>query len=62
MRVDELPSGVKSDVAVKLFGEDLEALEQASQAVTQLAMTLPGTANAFSESVSGGQPYVTVDS
>ena len=60
MRVDELTSGVKSDVAVKLFGEELETLEKAAQSIAQVAQTLPGTANVFSESVSGGQPYITI--
>ncbi len=59
MRVDELTSGVKSDVAVKVFGEDLEVLNDVGNAIVDVVRTLPGTANFYLEQP-GGQPYLNV--
>jgi cobalt-zinc-cadmium resistance protein CzcA len=60
MRVDELTSGVKSDVAVKVFGEDLETLNRVGEAIARLLPDLPGTDNFFLEQAIG-QPYLTVE-
>lgn len=60
MRVDELTSGVKSDLAVKIFGEDLFALGTVSDQVAALLPTLEGTGNFFVEQTVG-QPYLTVE-
>jgi len=59
MRVDELTSGVKSDVAVKVFGEDLEVLNEVGNAIVDVVRTLPGTANFYLEQP-GGQPYLNI--
>ncbi len=60
MRVDELTSGVKSDVAVKVFGEDLETLNRVGESIARLLPNLPGTDNFFLEQAIG-QPYLTVE-
>lgn len=60
MRVDELTSGVKSDVAIKIYGENLDSLSAISERMLPVIYQLQGTANAFVES-STGQPYVTVN-
>ncbi len=60
MRVDELTSGVKSDVAIKVYGENLDTLAAITDRMLPVINTLAGTANAFAES-STGQPYVTID-
>jgi cobalt-zinc-cadmium resistance protein CzcA len=60
MRVDELTSGVKSDVAVKVFGEDLETLNTIGENILKLVQTLPGTDNSFLEQTTG-QPYLTIE-
>jgi cobalt-zinc-cadmium resistance protein CzcA len=60
MRVDELTSGVKSDVAVKVFGEDLEELNRIGEAIVALLPRLPGTDNFYLEQAIG-QPYLTVE-
>ncbi|MEQ9104141.1 MAG: CusA/CzcA family heavy metal efflux RND transporter [Rhodothermales bacterium] len=60
MRVDELTSGVKSDIAVKLYGEDLDSLNAAASAIARVLPGLPGTDNIFVEK-SIGQPYLNVD-
>ena len=60
MRVDELTSGVKSDVAVKIYGEDLDRLEQIGTDIIGAVQTLPGTANFYMEHITG-QPYLTIE-
>ncbi len=59
MRVDELTSGVKSDLAVKVFGEDLEELNRIGETISKIVADLPGTSNYFIEQPIG-QPYLTI--
>ena len=59
MRVDELTSGVKSDVAVKIFGEDLAVLSEVGEAISRVVAGLPGTDNLFLEQPIG-QPYLNI--
>ncbi len=60
MRVDELTSGVKSDIAVKVFGEDLDMLNRVGNDVVSILGDIPGTANYFLEQTTG-QPYLNID-
>jgi cobalt-zinc-cadmium resistance protein CzcA len=60
MRVDELTSGVKSDLAVKLYGEDLELLESLGDRISAIVGQLPGTDNHYVEQPIG-QPYLTLE-
>jgi cobalt-zinc-cadmium resistance protein CzcA len=59
MRVDELTSGVKSDVAVKIYGEDLEELNQIGADILSVAQKLQGTDNSYLEQPIG-QPYLNI--
>ncbi len=59
MRVDELTSGVKSDVAVKIYGEDLEALNEIGANILSVAQKLQGTDNSYLEQPIG-QPYLNI--
>lgn len=59
MRVDELTSGVKSDLAVKIYGEDLDQLNQIGENISAIVSELTGTANFFVEQPIG-QPYLTI--
>jgi cobalt-zinc-cadmium resistance protein CzcA len=60
MRVDELTSGVKSDLAVKIYGEDLQVLESIANDVAGIVSDLNGTDNFFVEQAIG-QPYVNIE-
>lgn len=42
MRVDELVAGVKADVAVLLYGEDLAVLAQKAKEIERVLKTIPG--------------------
>ncbi|MBL7965704.1 MAG: efflux RND transporter permease subunit [Prolixibacteraceae bacterium] len=60
MRVDELTSGVKSDLAVKIYGEDLDILNRIGENISTLVSEMNGTANFFVEQPIG-QPYLTIE-
>lgn len=59
MRLDELISGVQSDLAVKVFGDDQEENLQAAQAVASVIEGVEGTAEVQVEQTMG-QTYLTV--
>jgi cobalt-zinc-cadmium resistance protein CzcA len=44
---------VRSDVAVKIFGDDLEALLETGEAIAEVLETVPGAADVKAEQVSG---------
>ena len=54
-RVDEMVTGVRSDVAVKVFGEDLDRLLQKAQEIARVAETVPGARDVRVDRVSGQQ-------
>ncbi|HTI50626.1 MAG TPA: CusA/CzcA family heavy metal efflux RND transporter [Planctomycetaceae bacterium] len=45
MRVNELVAGVKADVAVLLYGDDLETLARKSKEIERVLRTIPGAAD-----------------
>ena len=53
MRFNELISGVRQDVAVKIFGEDLEVLTRLSANVGKLVENIEGARDLYVEEVSG---------
>jgi cobalt-zinc-cadmium resistance protein CzcA len=59
MRVDELVSGVKSDVAVKLYGEDLEVLTKTANRIAGVVQKVPGAREVNVEQVEG-QTYLNI--
>lgn len=62
MRVDELVSGVRSDVAVKIFGEDIDYLQQKAQEVQRLMGSVQGVTDLQIERLNGsGQIEIIPD-
>ena len=59
MRFNELISGVRADVAVKIYGDDLERLRAAGEAAVGVLAAIPGAADARMEQVTG-LPVLTV--
>ncbi|WP_419621475.1 efflux RND transporter permease subunit [Thiolapillus sp.] len=52
-RVDELLSGVKAQLAIKLFGPDLKVLAEKGKAIEQLARKVEGTRDVEMEQIAG---------
>ncbi|WP_339864812.1 CusA/CzcA family heavy metal efflux RND transporter [Paremcibacter congregatus] len=52
-RVDELLSGVKAQLAIKLFGPDLETLAEKGQAIQQIVQDIDGTRDVAMEQIEG---------
>jgi cobalt-zinc-cadmium resistance protein CzcA len=59
-RVDEMVSGVRADVAVMLYGDDLDILIQKANEIAKVATKIQGTQDTRVDRV-GGQQYLTID-
>lgn len=59
MRLNEMVSGVRADLAVKLFGDDLAVLEAKAQEIASLLANVPGATDVAVEQVTG-QPTLRV--
>ncbi len=53
LRVNELISGVKSDIAIKIFGDDLETLKNISEQVSNVLNKVHGAMDIKIEQISG---------
>ncbi|MDP3940041.1 MAG: CusA/CzcA family heavy metal efflux RND transporter, partial [Deltaproteobacteria bacterium] len=53
MRFNELIAGVRSDVAVKLFGEDMAVLQQIGKQIEKEMKTIPGASDVKLEQTTG---------
>ena len=53
MTVDELLEGVRAELAVKLFGDDLETLKAKADEIVEIIRTIPGAADVQADQVSG---------
>jgi cobalt-zinc-cadmium resistance protein CzcA len=59
-RVDELISGIRTECAIKLFGDDLDLLYRHAEGIAGLMRTIEGVKDVKVEQVAG-QPYLTID-
>jgi cobalt-zinc-cadmium resistance protein CzcA len=53
MRFNELIAGVRSDVGVKVFGDDLDVLKAKADQVVRVLSSIPGAADVKAEQVAG---------
>src|SRR5262249_13158182 len=61
-RVDEMVTGVRADVAVKIFGDDLDTLIEKGSAVAKVAAAVHGAGDIKIDRVSGQQNLnITID-
>src|SRR5213083_824843 len=58
-RIDMLSTGVRSQVGIKIFGNDLKALEELSRRVAGVVRKLPGAKDVYPEQISGA-PYIDI--
>ncbi|MGB4859973.1 MAG: CusA/CzcA family heavy metal efflux RND transporter, partial [Dokdonella sp.] len=59
MRMNELISGVRADVAIKVFGDDLDTLVEVGERIEKVAKSIPGAADVKLEQ-STGLPMLTI--
>ncbi len=59
-RVDEMVTGVRSDIAIKLFGDDLHVLKKKADEIIAVVNSIRGAADIRVERISG-QQYLTID-
>jgi cobalt-zinc-cadmium resistance protein CzcA len=59
LRVQELIAGVRSDIAITIFGEDMETLRRLGDQVVRVVSQVPGAADTKAEQVAG-MPYHVV--
>ncbi len=60
MRVNEMTAGIRADLGVKLFGDDLDVLKAKALEIQQLLETIPGAADVSAEQVTG-QPILEIE-
>ncbi|MCC7292782.1 MAG: efflux RND transporter permease subunit [Phycisphaerales bacterium] len=53
MRMNEMIAGIRADVGVKIFGEDLEVLKQQARAAETILKSIPGSADVSVEQITG---------
>ncbi len=59
MRVNEMIAGIRTDVGIKIFGDDLEALREIATQVGEVVGAIPGSADLYVEQITG-QPVLQV--
>ena len=58
-RIDMLATGIRSQVGIKIFGNDLKTLEELSRKVAEVVKGVPGAVDVYPEQISGA-PYVDI--
>lgn len=59
-RVDELISGIRTECAIKLFGDDLDVLKEKADEIATIMRAVRGVKDLKVEQIAG-QPYLTID-
>src|SRR5207249_2517198 len=58
-RINMLTTGIRSEVGVKVFGNDLKVLEERARAVAEVLRGVRGAADVYPEQVTGA-PYLDI--
>jgi cobalt-zinc-cadmium resistance protein CzcA len=59
MRVNEMIAGIRSDLGIKVFGDDLEVLRSTASEVETVVRSIPGSADIYTEQITG-QPVLEI--
>ena len=60
MRVNEMIAGIRSDVGIKIFGDDFDTLKTKAMEIEKAVKAIPGAADVSVEQVTG-QPLIQVE-
>jgi len=58
-RINMLTTGIRSEVGVKIFGSDLNVLQERARAAADMLRQIPGAADVYAEQVTGA-PYLDI--
>jgi Cu(I)/Ag(I) efflux system membrane protein CusA/SilA len=58
-RIEMLSTGIRSEVGIKIFGNDLKTLETVSRQIADVVKIVPGAADVYPEQISGA-PYIDI--
>jgi Cu(I)/Ag(I) efflux system membrane protein CusA/SilA len=53
-RIDMLSTGIRTPIGIKVFGKDLDEMEQLARRIETVVKAVPGTTSAFAERITGG--------
>ncbi|MBI3713978.1 MAG: efflux RND transporter permease subunit [Burkholderiales bacterium] len=53
-RIDMLATGIRTPIGIKVFGKNLDEMEQLAKQIEAVVKTVPGTSSAFAERITGG--------
>jgi heavy metal efflux system protein len=53
MRINEMVAGIRADLGIKLYGEDLERLKAKAEEIEKVVKSIPGAADTTTEQVTG---------
>jgi Cu(I)/Ag(I) efflux system membrane protein CusA/SilA len=59
-RIEMLATGIRSQVGIKIFGNDLDKLEETAGHIAAVVKAVPGAADVYPEQI-GGAPYIDID-
>ena len=59
-RIDMLSTGIRTPIGIKVFGKDLQEMERLATQIEAVVKTVPGTASAYAERITGGY-YLTIE-
>src|SRR5690606_5362347 len=60
MRMNEMVAGIRADLGVKIFGDDLDVLEEKAAEVEAILRSIPGSADLYTEQITG-QPVLAIE-
>jgi len=60
MRVNEMIAGIRGDIGIKIFGDDLHVLETIAEEIAAIAETIEGSADISVEQLTG-QPHFEIE-
>ncbi len=58
-RIEMLATGIRTQVGIKIFGNDLKQLEALSRQVADVVKKIPGAVDVYPEQI-GGSPYIDI--
>jgi Cu(I)/Ag(I) efflux system membrane protein CusA/SilA len=53
-RIDMLSTGIRTPIGIKVFGKNLDEMEQLAKQIEAVVKQVPGTTSAFAERITGG--------